>query len=108
MKNAKCRIGTLFVLHSAFCILHLSLAGCFQNAGTGGTGEIVVPTERLHNVEPFDPAKVAATSQPTTQAATRPTTAPVELTIEQCRQLALAGNLGLKVELLNPTIAKET
>jgi outer membrane protein TolC len=91
----------------------MNLAGCFQSAGTGGTGEIVVPKERLHDVQPFDAEKMAAapaTKLPTTQsAATRPTTAPaqVELSIERCRQLALEGNLDLKVELLNPTIAKE-
>ena len=97
------------VLHSAFCILLsaflLLLPGCFNSAGIGGTGEIVVPQTTLHDVQTIDPQKFA-TSQPTT----RPTTAPaeVELTIEQCRQLALQGNLDLRVELINPSIARQS
>jgi outer membrane protein TolC len=81
----------------------LLLAGCFKDAGIGGTGEIVVPSHTLHEVGKLDP--VPATTEPST----RPTTAPaqVQLTIEQCRQYALQNNLDLRVELLNPTIAKE-
>ena len=80
------------------------MAGCFQDAGVGGTGEIVVPAQKLHEVGKLDP--VPATTEPST----RPTTAPaqVELTIEQCRQYALHNNLDLRVELLNPTLAKES
>ena len=81
------------------------LAGCQNDAGIGGTGEIVVPTQTLREVNAFEPTK-APTSQPTS----KPTTAPsqVELTIEQCRHYALQNNLDLKVDLLNPTIAKES
>jgi outer membrane protein len=106
------------VFRFSFFIFHLPLivvlAGCSKNAGTGGTGEIVVPKQRLREVEPFDPDKFTtprSATQPATKiAATNPTTHPaqIELSIERCRQLALEGNLGLKVQLLNPTIAKET
>ncbi|MDB5319465.1 MAG: hypothetical protein JWN40_1096 [Phycisphaerales bacterium] len=63
----------------------------------------------------------ASTTRPTTQpvVTTVPSTrradellppppADIGITIEECRQLALANNLDLKVELFNPTIAKES
>jgi outer membrane protein len=73
----------------------------------------------LRDVGTLDLAQVSKTpptSQPSTQPL--PTTRPVEtllppppvevkLSIEECRQLALANNLDLKVELFNPTIARE-
>ena len=97
-----------FILHCMFYIFHsLFLSGCADSAGIGGTGEIVVPTKTLREVNAFDPAKAPAT-QPTSKP--KPTTAPasVDLTIEQSRQFALQNNLDLKVDLLNPTIAKES
>src|SRR5260221_10729059 len=64
----------------------------------------------------------ASTTRPTTRPATTttPSTRPAEelvappppaeakLTIDECRILALANNLDLKVELFNPTIARES
>jgi outer membrane protein len=73
----------------------------------------------LREAQPLDLAAVS-TSQPTTKpvVTTTPSTKPAEellppppadvkLSIEECRRLALANNLDLKVELFNPTIAKE-
>src|SRR6185503_9309640 len=54
--------------------------------------------------------KPVITTVPSTRRAEEllpPPPADVKLTIEECRQLALANNLDLKVELFNPTIAKE-
>src|SRR5437763_1643665 len=124
MKNGNRKTKSIVARHSSFFAFRFSflvvslpliffLCGCFRNAGTGGTSEIVVAKERLREVEPFDPDRFTtprSATQPTTKpAATNPTTHPaqIELSIERCRQLALEGNLGLKVQLLNPTIAKE-
>src|SRR2546423_10120681 len=83
--------------------------GCFESAGKGGPGDIVVPREKLQQINNFDPA---AASRPSSRpgAASRPSTAPaqVQLTIEECRRFALQNNLDLRVELLNPTIARES
>ncbi len=100
-RRSTCRVP--FCASSA-ALMACLLPGCFRNAGTGGTGEIVVPEQRLREVATFTP-------QPATQPTTRPTTVPlaqVELTIEQCRERALHNNLDLRVELLNPTIARQT
>src|SRR5258706_12576026 len=77
--RARSRIP-FFIFHFSFFIFSCSfMTGCFESAGIGGTGEIVVPKERLRDVEPFDPAKMAATQPATTQPATRPVLAQAEL-----------------------------
>lgn len=97
----------IFVKMVAWVILliPLFLTGCGNDAGIGGTGELVIPAQILREVNAFEPAKAPA-SQPTA----KPTTAPaqVELSIEQCRRFALQNNLDLKVDLLNPTIARQS
>jgi outer membrane protein TolC len=82
-----------------------------HDAGRGGTGELVVPAERFSSIPATDFSDVAV-ERPSDEdeiPASRPTTAPSEvgLTIEQVRQMALANNLDLKVELLGPAIAWE-
>jgi outer membrane protein TolC len=92
------------------------LAGCDYSRWERG---YPVPDSALRDVGALDLASVSKTP-PTTQPIDQPlpTTRPVEsivpappaevrLSIEECRQLALANNLDLKVELFNPTIARE-
>lgn len=74
----------------------------------------------LREAAPFEPAdasrtppttRPAITTIPTTRRADEilpPPPAEVRLTIEECRRLALANNLDLRVELYNPSIARET
>jgi outer membrane protein TolC len=79
-----------------------------------------VPDQALRDVAPLDLAD-ASTTAPTTKPVIatvpstrradellRPPPEEVKLSIEECRQLALANNLDLKVELFNPTIARES
>ncbi|HEU4599437.1 MAG TPA: TolC family protein, partial [Solirubrobacterales bacterium] len=78
-----------------------------------------IPDRALRHAQSFDPAdasiappttKPAVTPLPTTRSAEDlipPPLAEVRLTLEECRQLALANNLDLKVELFNPSIARE-
>jgi outer membrane protein len=90
-------------------------AGCTDRFGTGGTGELVIPRNQLRVINTTDlstvvvvpPTTQDATTLPTTRPATRPA-AQVSVTIEEVRRLALQNNLDLKVELLNPTIARES
>ena len=95
--------------------LFLLISGCIKNFGTGGTGELVVPKDQLRVVKPTDldavainpPTTQEATTLPTTRPATRP--APtIQVTIEEVRRLALQNNLDLRVELLNPSISRQT
>ncbi|HVT89146.1 MAG TPA: TolC family protein [Tepidisphaeraceae bacterium] len=71
-------------------------------------GAVMVPPQKLHDIQGLDLSANAST-QPTTQASTQPTTEPAEkvtITLAEVRQMALHNNLDLKVELLNPTISK--
>src|SRR5215467_6417041 len=94
-------------------LLCLESTGCGEKFGQGGTGEMVVPRQQLREIHGTDLRDVG-TTQPTTSLTTLPTTLPtpppapeVSFTIAQVRQIALENNLDLKVDLLNPTIAKE-
>ena len=81
-----------------------ALAGCKDDFGVGGTGELVIPQAELRRIEPVDLRKSIASTAPATQ----PTTAPAPqatLSIEDCRRLALQNNLDLRVTLFNPTLA---
>lgn len=94
----------------------LGLCGCDYSKYERG---LPISDRALRDVGSFDLA-AASTTRPTTQpsASTLPSTRPavelappplaeIRLTIQECRQLALANNLDLKVELFNPTLAKE-
>jgi outer membrane protein len=96
-------------------ILAIAVGGCIKRFGTGGTGELVVASSALREIRPTDlsaAATAAATAPdpatlPTTRPATRPA-AQIAITLEEVRQLALENNLDLKVQLLDPTIARES
>lgn len=82
-------------------------AGCEDRFGTGGTGELVIPRSELQEVRSLDLHASVATTRPSTEPAL-PATQPapqVTLSIEDCRRLALANNLDLRVSLFNPAIA---
>ena len=91
------------------------LSGCIKDFGTGGTGELVIPRNQLREIKPTNldavaiapPTTQEATTLPTTRPATRPL-AEIRVTIEEVRRYALQNNLDLRVDLLNPTIAKES
>jgi len=102
-KRAACRCGPVPAL-SAW-LTCLILAGCDGSFGTGGTGELVVPRETLQRIDNTEMSAIAAT-RPDTRPTTQPA-AQIQLTIEEVRQAAIANNLDLKVELLNPTIAQQ-
>src|SRR3954468_21647608 len=83
----------------------ISIPGC-ADYGVGGTGEVVVPHEKVHGFETMELQPVPA-SQPSTLPTTLPTDQAVELSIEQVRRDALAKNRDLRVQLFEPTIASE-
>lgn len=122
-------------------LLLLAIAGgC--NIGVGGTGEYVVPRDKLREIQPLDlqsisrprapatepatrtsvaetlPTATAPSTAPATEPATRLASAPATLPVPplpmlylglpEARRLAMENNLDLKVELLNPAIARQT
>src|SRR3954447_7284806 len=94
------------LLVTGYWLLAPLITGC-KDYGEGGTGELVVPREKLHDI-----GHLTLEAKPATEPATLPTTEPVaesiELSIQQVRRDALANNLDLKVQLFDPTIASES
>lgn len=89
------------------------LGGC-RDFGAGGTGEFTPPTAQLRQVHTNEPENFPslgpAATQPFILSTTQPTTQITEMpvTLQQVRQWAIQNNLELKVDLLDPTIARES
>ena len=69
-------------------------------------GRIVVPPEKLHKVAPLQLPKAKEQKQPIIDVNEIPAET-LELTLEQCRAMALQNNLELQATLINPSIAAE-
>ncbi len=83
-------------------------AGCEQMPAGEQYYEIKVSPEKLRQIETLDleEAKIDESDRPDVNEAEVPPE-ELELTLEQCRALAMENNLDLKVQLINPTIAAE-
>ena len=84
------------------------LAGCEQMPAGEQYYEIKIPPEKLRQIETLDleKAKVEENDRPDVNEAEAPPE-ELELTLEQCRALAMENNLDLKVQLISPAIAAE-
>lgn len=96
------------------CLCSSVLATGCRDLGAGGTGEYVVAPQRLREVEAVDPGSLpsmgSATTRPFVLSTTQPTTRLAEqpITLDQVRRWAVQNNLRLKVDLLDPSIARES
>ncbi|UCE58622.1 MAG: TolC family protein [Phycisphaerales bacterium] len=96
----------------------LCLSGC-ANPGNGGDFNTAgIPAERLHEIETMQLAEHSLSEPVSVEQAARNVIDPavteketaesIELELAQVRAHALANNLDLKVELVNPSIAEES
>ena len=69
-------------------------------------GRMVVPQEKLHQVAPLQLSKANEQKRPIIDMNETPAET-LELTLEQCRAMALQNNLELQATLVDPTIAAE-
>ncbi|MCC7407050.1 MAG: TolC family protein [Phycisphaeraceae bacterium] len=83
----------------------LLLAGCAGLWDGSRWDDLAIAPDQLRRANTLD-LQPAPESAPTTQPTTQPAE-QLDLTIEQCRQAALAHNLDLRVDLINPAIARE-
>ena len=94
----------------ALLCLCVAVVGCDRPFRGRDRMGFQAPPERLREVERLD-LKALSTPEPTTQPTTTPADTPppaeLELPLQECRVLALEGNLALKVELLNPTLTAQ-
>jgi outer membrane protein len=95
---------------SVVCVL-LWAVGCVGPFSDDPRLAMDVPPEQLRKIEPMrlEPAKDDEADDADGQTdAIEPPPAEMELTIEDCRMMVMANNLDLQVELLNPTIARQS
>ncbi len=97
---------TTFALLAAFLI-----TGCQQSDSEAPYYTMKVPAGKTETIDTLSLKEFESEVQPTiTSILELPEEAPekVDLTLEQCRALAMENNLDLKVQLIAPTIAQET
>ncbi|MHC4640429.1 MAG: TolC family protein [Planctomycetota bacterium] len=82
------------------------LTGCEQMPAGEQYYEIKIPPEKLRDVETLELAKAEESERPDVNEVKVPPE-ELELTLEQCRALAMENNLDLKVQLISPAIAAE-
>jgi len=90
-----------FVLAALSCALGM---GCSSLFGYDPLVELDKGPRRLRQIEPLD---LSAVSSPGQGAESEPP-GELTLTLPRCRALALENNLDLKVELISPTIARQS
>ena len=85
------------------------LTGCVGPLSDDPMPAMRVPADRLRSIQTLDLEQMQEETTPASKATEPeeppPPPAQIELTIEQCRAIAIERNLDLEVELLNPTIA---
>jgi outer membrane protein len=81
-------------------------AGCEQMPAGEKYYEIKIPPEKLRDIETLELPKAEESERPDANEVKAPPE-KLELTLEQCRALAMENNLDLKVQLISPAIAAE-
>ena len=91
---------------AAILVVLAALAGCDAYLPGPSYVDKKIPQETLRNIEPLELKETEPNATPTPEVNEAPP-AEMELTLEQCRALALQNNLRLKATLIGPTIAAE-
>ncbi|MCX5638991.1 MAG: TolC family protein [Planctomycetota bacterium] len=87
------------------CALFL-LTGCTPFPGDEEFYEVTIPPQKLRQIETLQLQK-AKNEEPNRPDANQAPAGELQLTLEQCRALAMENNLDLKVQLISPAIAAE-
>jgi outer membrane protein TolC len=104
MSNQFSIVRYWFVVFVGFGLL--LLAGCEQMPADEEYYEIKIPPEQLRDIETLELDKAEESEHPDVNEVKVPPE-ELELTLEQCRALAMENNLDLKVQLISPAIAAE-
>ena len=105
--NISIRLYLFFVVFWMMILLMVFSSGCNEDRYI-----TFKPTEdQLRKIEPLDLQEHVipdgADSEETMSGEAKEPPAEMELSLQQCRKIALEHNLRLQVELINPTIARE-
>lgn len=99
------------VVFMACLFAALVLNGCGTQDYEVPFYKIKVPAEKTEVIDAFKAKKYESPVQPKDASVLKLSDKPkktIDLTLEQCRAVALENNLDLKVQLIDPTIAQET
>jgi outer membrane protein TolC len=86
-------------------VVLFGLAGCEQYPAGEDFYELKIPSQRLRQVETLDFEQIKAAENPRPDSNELPD--KLELTLEDCRAMALTNNLDLKVAMISPAIAAQ-
>lgn len=104
MNNRRCATCVSVVMVVILALVWL--CGCNAHLPGPSYADIEVPQAKLRQIETLELEEVEPNDVPTPDANDAPPE-KLELSLEQCRALALQNNLQLKASLINPTIATE-
>lgn len=99
------RVAVKFTIASLLGMVMLA-AGCRTGARGQKREMVEIPTEQFRQVDTLELER-AAPEQPQVPEPNETPPAEIELSIEQCRAMALEDSLELKAVLINPTTAAE-
>ena len=102
------RIACTSAAYTLFSCALVYFCGCRPPKAENMLHDFKTRPQMIREIHTLDltPAEPALQNRPTLDP-NRPAPPQIELTLEQCRALALENNLDLKVQLINPTIAAE-
>jgi len=89
-----------------FITAFVALSGCEEFASDESFYKVTIPTERFRQIETLELESISIDANEPAEV-NEPTQEHIELTLPQCRALALENNLDLKVQLIEPAIASE-
>ncbi len=93
------------LLFVTFISLVTLLIGCERQAIDYELGQAAPAVQKIHEIEPLELDEAEPNEAPVPEANEPP--AVLELSLPECRALALENNLQLKASLISPTIAAE-
>ncbi len=102
-KTLAVRVAVVAIAASLLAVLP---GGCRSQARDYGLHRVTVAQQHIHEIEPLQ-LKEAEAEEPQAPDANEPPPEKMELSLEQCRALALENNLGLKAQLISPAIAAQ-
>jgi outer membrane protein len=97
-----------FKLYVAMCVssVMVFLAGCNAHLPGPSYTDVKIPQEKFRQIETLERPEAEPNEAPMADANEAPPE-ELELSLEECRALALQNNLKLKADLIAPTIAAE-
>lgn len=107
----KLKYEVKLVLHLIFVIAAFGIvlsAGCIHPKGNDDYYDYIASPETLRQIEPIELKEAEEEDKVYTPDREEPEPAELEISLEECRALALENNLDLKVQLINPAIAAES